>query len=56
MTLPGEKPGDDSGAWRLAVKKGSDGRDGIRGEKGERGAEGRPGKDLTQMGPGGGKW
>lgn len=48
-TAATEQPGDDSGAWRLSVKKGRDGRDGVRGEKGERGAEGRAGKDLTQM-------
>lgn len=42
-TLPGEKPGDDSGAWRLSVKKGRDGRDGLRGETGQRGAEGKQG-------------
>ena len=53
-TLPGEKPADDSGAWRLSVKKGRDGRDGLRGEKGERGAEGRAGQNLAaplQRGP-----
>lgn len=55
-TLPGEKPGDDSGAWRLCVKRGRDGRDGLKGEKGERGAEGRAGKDLTQLGADGAKW
>lgn len=38
--LPGEKPGDESEAFRLAVKKGTDGRDGLRGDKGERGPKG----------------
>lgn len=56
VTEAAEKPGDESGAFRLAVKKGSDGRDGVRGEKGERGAEGRAGRDLTQMGPNGERW
>lgn len=50
-TQPGEKPSDDSGAWRLSVKKGRDGRDGLRGEKGERGAEGRAGQDLGYQAP-----
>ena len=49
------KPGTDS-LWRLSAKRGRDGRDGLRGEKGERGAEGRAGRDLTQLGPDGGKW
>jgi integrin beta 3 len=50
-----DKPGE-SKTWRMSVRKGRDGRDGLRGEKGERGAEGRAGKDLTQVGPDGGKW
>lgn len=50
-TQPGEKPSDDSGAWRLSVKKGRDGRDGLKGEKGERGAEGRAGQDLGYQSP-----
>lgn len=45
-TLPTERPGDESGAWRLSVKRGRDGRDGLKGEPGTRGAEGRAGKDL----------
>jgi integrin beta 3 len=49
-------PGGADTGWVLAAKKGTDGRDGLRGEKGERGAEGRAGRDLTQMGPDGGKW
>lgn len=50
-TASGEVPGDASGAWRLAVKKGRDGSHGLKGDKGDRGAEGRAGKDLTNMGP-----
>jgi integrin beta 3 len=48
----GETPGDNSGAWRLAVKKGRPGRDGSRGEKGERGAAGRDGQNALVQGPG----
>ena len=48
-TAANEQPGDESGAWRLSVKKGRDGRDGVKGEKGDHGAEGRAGRDLTQM-------
>ena len=50
-TQAAEKPADDSGAFRLAVKKGRDGRDGLKGEKGERGAEGRSGQDLGFQSP-----
>ena len=53
-----ERPGTGK-AWRLAVKRGrdgKDGRDGLKGDKGDRGAEGRPGRDLTQMGPDGGRY
>jgi len=35
--------------WRLAVKKGRDGKDGHDGKAGEPGPEGRPGRDLTQL-------
>lgn len=49
-------PGDEGSGWQLSTKKGADGRDGNRGEAGARGAEGRAGKDLTQMGPNGGRW
>lgn len=48
------KPGE-SGAWRMAVKRGRDGKDGKDGERGERGQKGEPGRDLTQMGFDGGK-
>jgi hypothetical protein len=48
----GERPGDQSGAWRMAVKKGRDGRDGSRGEKGERGADGADGTNALVKGPG----
>lgn len=39
---PGEVPGRENDAWRLAVKKGADG---PRGERGEKGADGLNGKD-----------
>jgi integrin beta 3 len=42
--------------WRLAVKKGRDGKDGHDGKQGEPGPEGKPGRDLTQLGPDGTKW
>ena len=42
--------------WRLAVKRGRDGKDGVPGIKGERGLPGERGKDLTQIGPDGAKW
>jgi hypothetical protein len=51
-----EKPGTGSAKWRLACKHGRDGRDGKDGAKGDRGPPGLPGKDLTQLGPDGGKW
>lgn len=38
------QPGNGSGAWRLAVKKGRDGKDGERGAKGERGETGKSAK------------
>lgn len=44
---PGEVPGrEDSGAWRLAVKKGSDGPKGERGEPGSNGANGKDGRNF----------
>jgi len=36
-----EKPGEGSKAWRLAAKRGRDGKDGLPGAKGERGADAR---------------
>jgi integrin beta 3 len=42
--------------WRLAVKKGRDGKDGRDGKSGEPGPEGKPGRDLTQLGADGQKW
>jgi collagen type III alpha len=42
-----DKPGNGSTAWRLAVKRGADGRDGKEGPKGEKGDPGRPGVDLV---------
>jgi collagen type III alpha len=42
--------------WRLAVKRGRDGKDGKPGEKGDPGKDGQRGKDLTQMAPDGAKW
>lgn len=49
------KPGttDD---WRLAVKKGRDGKEGEPGKRGLKGDPGRDGKDLTQMLPDGTKY
>ena len=47
---------DTGKGWRLAVKKGRDGKDGRDGEKGLPGPEGRPGRDLTQLGGDGSKW
>jgi integrin beta 3 len=38
------KPGDGE-EWRLAVKKGRDGKDGDKGAPGEKGERGMPGKD-----------
>jgi hypothetical protein len=52
---PTGKPGEGDG-FRLAVKKGRDGRDGAPGQKGDPGPEGRPGRDLTQIGPDGARW
>lgn len=42
--------------WRLAAKRGRDGKDGKDGAPGPQGSEGRAGRDLTQIGPNGGKW
>lgn len=50
-----EKPGGGSD-WTLCAKKGRDGKDGKDGERGERGLQGERGRDLTQLGPDGGKW
>lgn len=52
---PNERP-DQSDAWKLAVKKGRDGKPGKDGEKGDPGIAGRPGRDLTQMSADGEKW
>jgi collagen type III alpha len=48
-----KEAGDD---WRLVVKRGRDGRDGKDGRDGPPGPQGPRGRDLTQMGPDGGKW
>lgn len=50
-----DKPEAGDG-WRLAVKRGRDGKQGEPGKAGAPGEPGRPGKDLTQLGPDGGKW
>jgi hypothetical protein len=50
-----DKPEAGDG-WRLAVKRGRDGKQGEPGRAGAPGEPGRPGKDLTQLGPDGGKW
>lgn len=42
----GEKPGDGSKTWTLAVKKGRDGKDGKDGDKGERGLAGKDGRNA----------
>lgn len=47
---------DTGNGWRLAVKRGRDGKAGAPGEKGERGLPGERGRDLTQLGADGGKW
>lgn len=49
------KPGQ-SDDWRVATERGRDGRDGKDGPAGPQGPEGRAGRDLTQLGPNGGKW
>lgn len=50
-----DKPEAGDG-WRLAVKRGRDGKQGEPGKAGVPGEPGRPGKDLTQLGPDGRKW
>ena len=52
---PTGKPGL-SEDWRLAVKKGRDGKSGAAGKDGKPGKKGDPGRDLTQLGGDGGKW
>jgi len=46
--MPEGKPGASTD-WRMAVKKGRDGK-GTKGDKGDPGKNGRPGRDLTQLG------
>lgn len=41
----GEKPGDGATAWRLAVKKGADGKTGPEGKQGPSGPQGARGSD-----------
>lgn len=53
---PKSKPAGGGGDWRLAVKCGRDGKDGKDGAPGPQGAPGERGRDLTQIGPDGGKW
>lgn len=50
-----DKPETGKG-WRLAVKRGRDGREGAPGERGADGKPGAPGRDLTQLGMDGSKW
>jgi collagen type III alpha len=46
-----EEPGEGNPAWRLAVRRGKQGREGKQGK------DGSPGRDLTQMDPATGrKW
>jgi hypothetical protein len=45
---PEGRPGTNDG-WRLAVKKGRDGKQGDPGPKGEKGIDGKNGRDLTQV-------
>jgi len=52
----GVKPGTGATAWRLAVKRGADGKQGIPGLNGKDGAAGANGRDLTNRGPDGSKW
>jgi collagen type III alpha len=42
------KPGDGSGAWRLAVKQGRDGKQGPAGPSGKDGAPGKDGRNMNQ--------
>lgn len=53
---PGEPSFTKDCKWRLAVKKGRDGKDGKDGQRGPQGKDGPAGRDLTQMGPDGAKW
>jgi hypothetical protein len=50
-----DKPETGKG-WRLAVKRGRDGREGLPGKDGADGKPGAPGRDLTQLGMDGSKW
>lgn len=50
------KPGTGATAWRLAVKRGGDGKPGIPGLNGKDGSPGRDGKDHTQRSPDGRTW
>ena len=50
------RPGDNNSDWRLAVKKGRDGKDGMKGDPGVAGSPGRNGRDLTQLLPDGSKY
>ena len=43
------KPGEDGDAWKLAVKRGRDGRNGKDGERGPEGKAGPPGRDMTRL-------
>lgn len=48
-----EKPGEGATAWRLAVKRGADGKSGPQGLPGKDGRDGRDGKNLTHLMPNG---
>ena len=48
---PQGKPGAPVSDWRLAVKKGRDGRDGINGKDGARGPQGRDASILDMVRP-----
>jgi integrin beta 3 len=51
LTQTSDPPGEGNPAWRIAVRRGK------QGKEGQRGKEGSPGKDLTQIDPATGrKW
>lgn len=49
-------PGIGDSDWKLCTKAGRDGKPGAAGPPGPPGKDGQNGRDLTQLGPDGGKW
>lgn len=49
-------PGIGDSDWKLCTKAGRDGKPGAAGPPGPPGKNGQNGRDLTQLGPDGGKW